>query len=161
MRKIVLDTNCLLMAIPKNSPYRVVWDSFLSNEYILYVSNEILEEYLEILSQKTTPSIAENVISVITNQPNVEFITPYYHFNLIQQDTDDNKFVDCAIVAGAEYLVSNDLHFRILQQISFPKVYVLRLSTFTRFLKGYDWSKEDLMLLNEEKVEYKRTTTKT
>ena len=34
-------------------------------------------------------------------------------------------------------------------------------STFTRFLKGYDWSKEDLMLLNEEKVEYKRTTTKT
>ena len=29
-----------------------------------------------------------------------------------------------------------------------------RLSTFTRFLKGYDWSKEDLMLLNEEEVEY-------
>ena len=36
-----------------------------------------------------------------------------------------------------------------------------RLSTFTRFLKGYDWSKEDLMLLNEEEVEYQRTTTKT
>ena len=36
-----------------------------------------------------------------------------------------------------------------------------RLSTFTRFIKGYDWSKEDLMLLNEEKVEYQRTTTKT
>jgi putative PIN family toxin of toxin-antitoxin system len=155
MKKIVLDTNCLLMALPKNSPYRVAWDSFLSGEYILCVSNEILEEYQEILSQKTTPSIAENVISVITNQPNVEFITPYYHFNLIQQDKDDNKFVDCAIVAGAEYLVSNDLHFKVLQQISFPKVYVLRLSAFVRFLKGYDWDKEDLMMLNEEQVEYR------
>ncbi len=29
MRKIVLDTNCLLMSLPKPSPYRCVWDAFL------------------------------------------------------------------------------------------------------------------------------------
>lgn len=28
MRKIVLDTNCLLMSLPKNSPYRIIWDEF-------------------------------------------------------------------------------------------------------------------------------------
>ena len=35
-------------------------------------------------------------------------INPYYRFGLIQADADDNKFVDCAIVANAEYLVSNE-----------------------------------------------------
>ena len=153
MKRIVLDTNCLLMCIPKNSPYRIVWDAFLNGEFTLCLSNEIVEEYLEILSNKTTASIAGNVISTILNQHNVELINPHYRFGLIQADVDDNKFVDCAIVANAEYLVSNDSHFRILDQIPFPKVNLLRLKSFSRMLKGYSWD-EDIMLLNEPEVEY-------
>lgn len=153
MKRIVLDTNCLLMCIPKNSPYRIVWNAFLNGEFTLCLSNEIVEEYLEILSNKTTASIAGNVISTILNQHNVELINPHYRFGLIQADVDDNKFVDCAIVANAEYLVSNDSHFRILDQIPFPKVNLLRLKSFSRMLKGYSWD-EDIMLLNEPEVEY-------
>lgn len=59
MKRIVLDTNCLLMSLPKNSPYREIWNAFLDGRIILCVSNEILEEYLEILSQKTTETNAE------------------------------------------------------------------------------------------------------
>ena len=54
------------------------------------LSNEIVEEYQEILSNKTTTSIASNVISTILNQHNIELITPYYRFGLIQADADDN-----------------------------------------------------------------------
>ena len=153
MKRIVLDTNCLLMCIPKNSPYRVVWDAFLNGEFILCLSNEIMEEYLEILSNKTTTSIAGNVISTILNQHNIELINPHYRFGLIQADADDNKFVDCAIVANAEYLVSNDAHFKVLEEIPFPKVNLLRLKSFARMLKGYHWE-EDMTLLNEPEVEY-------
>ncbi len=53
MRRIVLDTNCLLMSIPKISPYRPLWDGFLTGKLTLCVSNEVIEEYLEIISQKT------------------------------------------------------------------------------------------------------------
>lgn len=42
MRKIVLDTNCLLMSLPKVSPYRLLWDSFLNGEIVLCITNEIL-----------------------------------------------------------------------------------------------------------------------
>ena len=153
MKRIVLDTNCLLMCIPKSSPYRMVWDAFLNGEFILCLSNEIMEEYLEILSNKTTPSIAGNVISTILNQHNIEQINPYYRFELIQADVDDNKFVDCAIVANAEYLVSNDAHFRVLEEIPFPKVNLLRLKSFAGMLKGYHWE-EDITLLNEPAMEY-------
>ncbi len=49
MKKIVLDTNCLLMSLPKISPYRGLWDSFLKGEFVLCISNEIVEE-LEVCS---------------------------------------------------------------------------------------------------------------
>ena len=153
MKRIVLDTNCLLMCIPKNSPYRTVWDAFLKGDFILCVSNEIVEEYLEILSNKTTASIAGNIISTILNQYNVELINPHYRFGLIQSDADDNKFVDCVIAANAEYLVSNDSHFKVLEQIPFPKVNLLHLKSFCRMLKGYHWN-EDATFLNELEVEY-------
>lgn len=153
MKRIVLDTNCLLMCIPKKSPYRIVWNAFLKGEFILCLSNEILEEYLEILSNKTTSSIAGNVISTILNQHNVELINPYFRFGLIQSDMDDNKFVDCAIVANAEFLVSNDSHFKVLERIPFPKVNILRLQSFSRILEGYSWN-EDISLLNEPEIEY-------
>ena len=134
MRKIVLDTNCLLMSLPKISPYRMIWDDFLNGKLTLCVTNEIVEEYLEILSQKTTPEIASNVVSVILSQSNVEFVTPYYKMHLIQADEDDNKFVDCAFIAGASCIVSNDAHFKILNEINFPKIFVLKIKEFIDLL---------------------------
>ena len=134
MRKIVLDTNCLLMSLPKISPYRMIWDDFLKGKLTLCVTNEIVEEYLEILSQKTTSEIASNVVSVILSLSNVEFVTPYYKMHLIQADEDDNKFVDCAFIAGASCIVSNDAHFKILNDINFPKIFVLRIKEFIDLL---------------------------
>lgn len=83
MKRVVLDTNCLLMSIPQHSPYRDVWTRFLLGEFELCVSNEILEEYQEILAKKTTPSIASNVVSIMLNAPNICLVTPYYRFGLI------------------------------------------------------------------------------
>lgn len=134
MKKIVLDTNCLLMSLPRISPYRLIWDDFLEGKLKLCVTNEIVEEYLEILSQKTTPEIASNVVSVILSQRNVEFVTPYYKMHLIQADEDDNKFVDCAFTVGASCIVSNDAHFKILNEIKFPKIFVLRIKEFIDLL---------------------------
>ena len=41
------------------------------------------------------------------------------HPTRITSDPDDSKFVDCAICGQAEYLVSNDNHFKILNDIKF------------------------------------------
>ena len=125
MQRIVLDTNCLLISLPRISPYRIIWDRFLEGQFILCVSSEIIEEYSEIISNKTTSEIANNVIATILNAKNTELVTPYYRFNLIQTDKDDNKFVDCCITANANYIVSNDRHFDVLQHIEFLHVNVI------------------------------------
>ena len=49
---------------------------------------------------------------------------------LIEQDKDDNKFVNCAIAANAKYIVSEDAHFKQLKNIPFPIVNVIRLGEF-------------------------------
>ena len=56
-------------------------------------------------------------------------------WNLITADPDDNKFVDCALNAGADYLVTNDHHFNILKSIDFPPIKVVDIETFKSILK--------------------------
>ena len=65
MKKIVLDTNCLLMSLPRISTYRKIWDDFLKGKLTLYVTNAIIERYIEHIEQKTNANIASNVVSVI------------------------------------------------------------------------------------------------
>jgi predicted nucleic acid-binding protein len=49
---------------------------------------------------------------------------------LITQDPDDNKFVDCAFAANAEYLVSDDKHFKILERTPFPQLNLVTMADF-------------------------------
>lgn len=130
MARLVLDTNSLIQCIAYRSRYHAIWLSLLDGHNELCVTNEILEEYEEILERKVSHELAMLAINVIVNNPYTIFITPYSHFNLITADPDDNKFVDCAIIAGADYIVSEDAHFRVLEEISFPKVRVIRMEQF-------------------------------
>ena len=129
-RVVVLDTNCLVQSISQRSNYYPVWKSFIAGEYDLCVSSEILEEYEEIIGRLMSPLAAKLVVEAILKAPNTRRLDPHFRFRLIEKDPDDNKFVDCAISVGADYIVSEDAHFRILETILFPKVYVIRLDDF-------------------------------
>ena len=89
-----------------------------------------MDEYAEILQKLTDTETSELVLSTIINSPFVRFITPYFKFNLIVSDPDDNKFVDCALAAGARFLISNDHHYDVLKHIDYPKVDVITLAEF-------------------------------
>ncbi len=132
MRRIVLDTNCLLQALPTRSPYHKIWADVLKHKISLCVNTEILNEYEEILAEKTTKEIAKGVVEAIARLSTTIYQDAYIHFGLITQDADDNKFVDCAVAADAEYIVSNDKHFNILKEIEWPKVIVLKIQEFMR-----------------------------
>ena len=127
MARLVVDTNSLLRSLSRKSEFHDFWVSLFDGRNILCVSNEILDEYEEILQLKTTRELASLVIKAIINNPYTEFISIYYSFELIATDTDDNKFVDCAVAANARYVVTNDRHFDVLKSIEFPKVDIITL----------------------------------
>lgn len=133
-KRVVIDTNCLLQMLGKHSEYHALWRAFIEERFVLCLSNEILNEYEEILTQKASALAAHRFIQVVLHSPNVLRKEPYYHFSLIEQDKDDNKFVDCAIVSMADYIVSEDAHFRVLKDIPFPVVHVIGLDDFYKDL---------------------------
>ena len=126
----------MLASIFRNSPYHWVWEAFCEGRFVLCCSTDILHEYEELLSDFYSPEISESVIQTIVNACNIEQVIPYYKWSLIFRDPDDNKFVDCALNAGADYIVTNDKHFNILKATDFPKINVVDIDTFKRIVEG-------------------------
>ena len=135
-RKIVLDTNCLIASLSKSGQYYPVWKGLQSGQYILCVSTDILEEYAEIITQKMSVNVATNVVHLLLESEFVELVNPYFSLRLIEADHDDDKFVDCAFAANATYIVSDDKHYDVLKEISFPQLLVLKLKEFLGLLKS-------------------------
>lgn len=133
---IVLDTNCLLQILSRRSENHFVWQGFLRGDYYLCVTTEILEEYEEIISAKMSPSVAGYMVELLLRSPYTLKYDAHYRWELITQDHDDNKFVDCAIAANASFIVSDDAHFKVLSQVVFPQVVVLRLERFASMLRA-------------------------
>ena len=129
-RRIVLDTNCLLQAISRRSRFYPIWRDFIRGRYELCVTTEILDEYEEIISRYTSPVVGRMVVEAILRANNVVRVDAQFRFGLIESDPDDNKFVDCSIVANAEYIVTDDAHFDVLKDIPFPRVLVMTAESF-------------------------------
>jgi uncharacterized protein len=131
----VLDTNVLVASVSRKSPHYWIWQALLEEEITLCVTTDILNEYQEILGEFYSPAFALYILELIDQMPNVKFIKNYYFWNLITNDPDDNKFVDCAISCNASCIVSEDRHFRVLKKIPFPKVIVYKINEFETVIK--------------------------
>lgn len=133
--RVVLDSNILLVAVGKRSSYRPVWQAFLASRYTLAVSDDILREYEEILREHGAPGAAEVVMDIIAESANTLHVRLHYFWNAIPIDPDGNKFFDAAVATNADYLVTNDGHFKSAQALDFPKVSIISADDFLSLLK--------------------------
>lgn len=109
-------------------------ESIIDERFTLLVSNEIIEEYLEGLTERYGIEFTDLLLNPLLFSPNVEFISPTFRFLLIKDDPDDDKFVDCAIAGNADFIVTHDKYFNILKEILFPKIETLRIEEFKEIL---------------------------
>ncbi len=133
--KLVLDTNVLLVSISPRSDYHWIFQSFISEDFQLCVTTDILAEYEEVIEQHMGHEVADTILQIIENAVNVELVTRYYKWNLISEDPDDNKFVDCAVAGNATFIVTHDRHFNVLKKVDFPKVEVIDVAQLKVELK--------------------------
>jgi putative PIN family toxin of toxin-antitoxin system len=131
--KVVLDTNILVSALSDRSKAHWVIRAFAAEKYTLVISHEILLEYEEVLLRKYNLQLVNTFLNTMKDSENVEMVEVYFQWKLLQ-DPDDNKFVDAAIASSADFIVSEDRDFKLLQKIDFPKVAVLRLDDFEKIL---------------------------
>lgn len=132
--KIVLDTNVLLRSISRRSVYAIIMDKLYENAFELYITNDILLEYEEKISDIFSKETAELIIGAFSILPNVRKIDTYFRLNLITADADDNKFSDCAFAGNVHFLITDDKHFNVLKSISFPAINVISPEEFNELL---------------------------
>jgi uncharacterized protein len=136
--RVILDTNVLLVSIRPTHKHHWLAEAIINERFTLLVSNEIVEEYLEGLTERYGIEFTDILINPLIFSANVEFISPTYRFLLIKDDPDDDKFVDCAIAGNADFIVTHDKHFNILKDIPFPKVETLRIDEFKEILDNLE-----------------------
>ncbi len=133
-KRVVIDTNVLLVSVSSFSKYHWIYQLIIRKEIEVFITNEILTEYLEIISDKYDVSTAKSVVRTLIELENVHQIQVYFKFNLIKNDPDDNKFADCAISSNVDFLLTNDKDFNVLKRIKFPRVNVVNITEFRKAL---------------------------
>ena len=130
----MLDTNVLLVTLPSHSVYYPIYQGLLNKAYDLYVTNEMVAEYEEKIGDWLGIVRTDLKLKELLNLSNVYLIEPFYNWQLIEADPDDNKFADCAVACGVDYLVTNDRHYDVLAQIPFPETSIIKAVEFLALL---------------------------
>jgi putative PIN family toxin of toxin-antitoxin system len=134
--KVVIDTNIFVACYSVNSLHHDIFRNLILGKYKLMLTNSILFEYEEVLGQKYPGSLVEIFKDILSISENVILVEPYILWNLIEVDPDDNKFVDCAVNSGADFIVTQDKHFNILKTIGFPPTNVIGIDAFLEIVKN-------------------------
>jgi len=132
--KAVIDTNVMLVSINPGSRFNPIFRQAISGGYNLCISNSILLEYEEVFKFRINMNMAEDAIAAMIYSPFTLRFDPRISWRLITADPDDDKLSDCAIAAGADFLVSNDRHFDVLKKTDFPKVKVIPAEEFLEMI---------------------------
>jgi putative PIN family toxin of toxin-antitoxin system len=128
----VIDTNVFVESLSKTSPYHAIFQNLTQGSFFVCVSTSIRLEYEEVIYALHRKENADRLMGFLNISPFVILVEPTYRFNLISIDPDDNKFVDCAIVANADHVVTSDHHFDVLKYVGFPKVHVIHPEEFIK-----------------------------
>src|SRR5579875_3079526 len=108
--RLILDTNIFLVSLAPNYKYNWIYQSLIKDKYELVVSNEILTEYQEQIVIRYGIERTNASLDFLLLLPNVILKNPSYLWQLIENDKDDNKFVDCYVASQSDFIVSNDRH---------------------------------------------------
>lgn len=134
---VVVDTNVLLVCVSKKSRYHWLYRLIFDEKIQIAFSNEILTEYEEQFAKHWSINVAAEITRSLTELPTAFLTVNYYNLNLIQADQDDNKFVNCAFAANADFIITNDHHFDVLKTIDFPRLPCVKLEEFETIADRY------------------------
>jgi putative PIN family toxin of toxin-antitoxin system len=111
--RLVIDTNILVSAALKpEGLQRTVLVLAMTRPARLYISQAILAEYGDVLARrefKIRRGLRQQLLQLIRNR--AQLVGPARALE-VTKDPDDNKFLECADVARADYLITgNQRHF--------------------------------------------------
>ncbi len=121
--KIVADTNFLISATQWDySVSHKLLIKLIKNNDIIFSTKEILDEFAEVLerdflyNKEEITNILEKVLQFLT------LVTPTKKIDIVKDDLDDNKIIECAIESKADYIISYDKHLLNIKEYQGIKI---------------------------------------
>ena len=111
MIKVVLDSNVLISSIVFGGNPRKIFKKIIEGKIKLSISLSIIEEIREVLGGdkfKYSPAVLNIIINELLAI--TEVVEPMEILNVIDDDPDDNRILECAVEAGADYIITGDKH---------------------------------------------------
>lgn len=115
---VVLDTNVVLQALNPRHDFAWIMDEWYAGRFVWALSTDIFMEYREVIVRQSGAQrwdAFDKLLTLVgTYRENLFHVSPSFYFRTITADQDDDKFADCAITANADWIVTEDSHFRTL-----------------------------------------------
>lgn len=136
--RVVIDTNVIISRYfsPHGSPAQVV-SSWEKGKFDVVVSPAILDEYNRVFRYphiKKHLALDENDIDTILENISelAEKVIPTASLSVVTTDSDDDKFIECAVAGDADYIVSGDPH--LLDLAEYRGILIVSPAAFAAFL---------------------------
>ena len=134
MLRVVLDTNVLISAILFGGKPREILEKAIRGEIRLCLSEPILEELKGVLRRSKFDYSPEMIQFILTELMSIaDFVNPSETLNVVLQDPEDNRILECAVEAKANYIISGDLH--LLKLSRYLDIEVLHVVAFLERLQ--------------------------
>jgi hypothetical protein len=107
--KAVVDTNVFVSSFFGGNPGKLV-DLWKSGEVTLCLSKPIIDEYIEVLRRLGLQNEKEldELLGLFAHGYHVVFTVKTPELHILENDPDDNKFIECAVALKADFIISGD-----------------------------------------------------
>jgi len=131
-KKVILDTNIYISALGFEGNERRVLQRCVKGEFSLYLTEDILKEIERVLEYpKFNFTLAQKDALKLILAETGKVVPIIKKINLIAEDPSDNKFLEAAIAAEADALITGDKHLLKIKQ--FGKTNILTASKFLKY----------------------------
>ncbi len=106
---VVIDTNIFVSSFFGGNPRKII-DLWRKEKITLCLSNGILDEYFEVLRRIGLEDEEElgELLALFSRGFNIVFTSKTPRINVVKDDPDDDKFVECAVALKAEVIITGD-----------------------------------------------------
>ena len=121
--KVTVDTNFLISATQWDySVAHKLLKKFILSDVKIFTTQGILDETLEVLERdfEYSKNEAKNIIKKILLFASL--VEPKQKVDVIKDDPDDNKAIECAIESSSDYIVTYDKHLLKLKEYKRIKI---------------------------------------
>ncbi len=113
----MLDTNILVSALGWRGPERLVYERCQAGVMHLTSSPELLDELERVLRYPKLLFTESEIQSFVRDVTGIAgLVHPKRRIDIVLQDPDDNRVLECAVEAEAEWIVSGDPHLLELRE---------------------------------------------